>query len=114
MGVFAQRKQFTEYLGNRVLVEAMLAPHADGKIKLDASFERYMKSALPYLGGTSQNVEGEDKKVLDRWTAQKGLKVRPNVTRKLVPGKIRSALKAGAQRVQMLEKMRRAGRMKSL
>ena len=114
MAVFAQKKQFTSYLNTRLLVEAILAPHAEGKIKLEDTFDRYMNSALPYLGKTSVKLDQKDKEVLDRWTSRQGLKVKPHLMKKNVPGKIKSALKESQQRVQRLEELRRSGRIKKI
>ena len=114
MAVFAQKKQYTDYLHTRVLVEAMLAPHTDGKLKVDETFERYMQSALPYLGKSSVILEEKEKEVLKQWTGQKGLKVVPHLNKKTAPGKIKSALKESARRVQHMENLRRLGRIKSI
>lgn len=110
----AQRRQYAQYLETRVLMEAMLAPHLKDS-KLDKTWERYANSVLPYIEGTSERTDEEEQKILNWWTSQKGMRVKPLwMASKNVPGRLRSALRRGAEKVKETERMRRQGRLKAM
>lgn len=113
LALVAQRRQYARYLETRLNIEAAIAPHTKGKSTLSKTLESYTNALLPYLNNTSDRTDEEEQKVLHWWTSRKGMRVKPLwEAKKNVPGRIRSAIERGKEKVKEKEELRRSGRLK--
>lgn len=112
--VLTKRRQEQEFLKSRALVEAMLAPHLEGESKVSETFNDYLNAMFPYLQHARDTKEDMAKEALKHWTNRAGFRVKPLWEHKDKPGRFRSSLARGAERVRERERMRREGRSKRI
>lgn len=111
--LIANRRQYTEYLKTRVIMESALAPHAEnGTEALQKVLDRYAKALMPYLDRAGTDKKEEEKATLDKWTNRGPMVVRPLWRAKEgARGGWKSALARGRRKVLELEEARRTGRL---
>jgi len=112
--VLTKRRQEQEFLRTRVLVEATLAPHLEGKSKISETFGDYMNAMFPYLQHQVPEKEGLMKQALKQWAGHRGFKVKPLWQTKDTPAHFRSALSRGREKVEERERMRTEGKLRQI
>jgi hypothetical protein len=112
--VLSKRRQEQEFLKTRVLAEAMLAPHIEGKGRLTETFDDYANAMFPYLQSEKEKKEKLAADALKQWTDQKVLKVRPLWRAKEGARGLKSRLALGAERVKNAEEARRTGKLRRI
>lgn len=112
--VLTKRRQEQEFLKARVMVEATLAPHLEGKSKISDTFNDYMNAMFPYLAQQKSTQEDEMHQTLKKWTAGRAFKIKPLWEAKERPARFKSSLVRGRQKVEERERLRKEGKAKKI
>lgn len=112
--VLTKRRQEAEFLQTRVIVEAALAPHLEGKSKISDTFNDYLNAVFPWFRLHKGKTEKDMADALKQWVGKKALRVRPLWQNSQKPKRIQSSLARGREKVEERERMRREGRVKKL
>ena len=96
--IMAKRRSEVRFLETRVLVEAILAPHAKENT-LSEAFKRYMDTLLPYLAKDSESDKEKQRRLLNKWVGGGPLRVKPLWMDKDRPN-YRSRMADAAQRMK--------------
>lgn len=115
--VLTKRRQEQQFLALRVLVEATLAPHLEGKSKISETFSDFVDAMFPYLEGekdSSTSTENLMQAALKQWTGHPALRVKPLWNTKDGPRRFKSSLVRGKEKVEERERMRREGIMRRI
>ncbi len=103
--ILAKRKREAEFLRDKMLVEASLAPHTKGE-GLTEAYKEYRSALFPFLESQSKKQEDQNRALLKHWVGKKAFKVkalwRPEDSKGLI-----SRLRRGAEKVKQSEEHRR-------
>lgn len=75
--LMAKKKREAEFFQAKLMVEAMLAPHAESTDGLLKAYESYREAMFPFLGSELNKEKVEAKKLLDHWVGKKAFSVKP-------------------------------------
>lgn len=107
--LMAKKRREAEFFRTKLLVEAMLAPHAEDSGGLNKALDAYRAAMFPFLESEQEREAAETKKLLDHWVSRKAFRVKP-LWRASDSRGIVSRLRRGAERVKMIEESRKRTR----
>jgi hypothetical protein len=112
--VLSKRRQEQQFLALRVLVEAALAPHLEGKSKISETFGDFVDAMFPYLKKETTKGESLEREALKQWTGHRAFRVKPLWQSKDQPRRFRSSLQRGKEKIAERERMQREGIMRRI
>jgi hypothetical protein len=112
--VLTKRRQEAEFLRTRVLVEATLAPHLEGKSKISETFSDYFNAMFPWIKNQKSATETLMAQALEQWVGKKVLRVRPLWQSNQKPKKLKSSLERGRSRVEARERLKTEGKTRRI
>lgn len=111
--VLSKRRMEAEVLRTRVLVEATLAPHLEGKTKLPELFNDYVETMFPFFKGQKGATEKLMREALKQWTSKGNLRVKRMPSTQSYQ-KFKSSIERTKKKVQEWEKLEKSGRLRHI